>query len=434
MTNTNFWRTAYQLFKPEEPLATPEDLESFYVQRDNSPVDKLVSLLEMEDDPAKFLLAGHRGGGKTTELRRLEQKLADKYRVIWIDTQTSLDRYNIGYAEVVVLIGLQIAHQGIQSNWLLKKSKLLDALLDSLKSIVYEDKGSQTEGLGMPEFIEKAGIILKRGLTREVTKTLNVRPLLSEIITRVNNIIEAAEKEQPQKLLIIVDGLDRHDQVTALEMFSSPLLIELNCHIIYSIPISLRYSPSFRQPMETFQKCLDLNNPPVFESDENLCPTSNPNYQGREILINVINKRLTSLGDSYKGLFNPDALELICEKSGGVMRDLVRLARTACEIGLRNKLIYVNLETAQEAVREVRREYNLSDYHYPELDSIHRTGKLTTQTHSLPNKGEFIICDELLQNKLVLGYYNQMQDSWFDINPILIEDLKRWQAANHQNV
>lgn len=428
MTSTSFWRTAYQLFKPEEPLATPEDLKNFYVQRDNSPVDKLVSLLEMEDDPAKFLLAGHRGGGKTTELRRLEQKLAGKLTVIWIDTQAALDRYNIGYAEVVVLIGLKIAHQALQSNWLFNKDKLLIALQESLQTVVYQDRGSNTEGLGMPKFLEEAGLILKRGLTREVTKTLNVRPLLSEIITRVKNIIEAAETETKQRLLIVVDGLDRHDQVTALEMFSSPLLTELNCHIIYSIPISLRYSPSFRQPMESFQKCLDLNNPLVFESDDNLCPTSNPNRNGRDILINVINKRLDSLGDSHKGLFNPDALELICEKSGGVMRDLVRLARTACEIGLRSKSNLIDLETAREAVREVRREYNLSDYHYPELDIIHRTGKLTTKAHSLPGKGEFIICDELLQNKLVLGYYNSSQESWFDINPILIEDLKRWQA------
>ena len=86
--------------------------------------------------------------------------------------------------------------------------------------------------------------------------------------------------------------------------------------------------------MESFQKCLDLNNPPVFECDDNLCPTNNPNKDGREILIDIITKRLVSLGNSHKGLFNPDALELICEKSGGVMRDLVRLARTTCEIGL----------------------------------------------------------------------------------------------------
>jgi hypothetical protein len=90
----------------------------------------------------------------------------------------------------------------------------------------------------------------------------------------------------------------------------------------------------------------------------------------------------------------------------------------------------VDLDAAQEAVQEVRREYNLSDYHYPELDSVHRTGCLTTKIHSLPSKGEFVICDELLQNKFVLGYYDNRRNSWFDVNPILIEDLERWQAAN----
>ncbi len=112
------------------------------------------------------------------------------------------------------------------------------------------------------------------------------------------------------------------------------------------------------------------------------------------------------------------------------MRDLVRLARTACVVALRRKLIYVDLDAAQEAVQEVRREYNLSDYHYPELDSVHRTGCLTTRIHSLPSKGEFVICDELLQNKFVLGYYDHRYNSWFDVNPILIEDLERWQAVN----
>ena len=431
MSNTNFWKPAYQRFKPEEPLATSEELQNFYVPRDNSPVDQLVSLLEMEDDPVKFLLAGHRGGGKTTELRRLEQKLANTHTVIWIDTQTALDRYNIGYAEVVVLIGLQIAQQAIKSNWLFKKDKLLTRLQDALKTVVYQDKGTQTEGLGMPEFIEKAGLILKRGLTREITKTVNVRPKLTEIIDSVNEIILTAEKENQQKLFIIVDGLDRHDLVTALDMFSSSLLTELSCHIIYAIPIALRYSPNFRQPMESFQKCLDLNNPPVFECDNNLCPTNNPDHIGRQTLVNIINKRLDSLGYDYQGLFTPDALELICEKSGGVIRDLVRLARTACEIGLRKRLNLVDLDTAKSAVQEVRREYNLDDYQYPEIHSVHITGKLTSKTHSLPQKGEFIICDELLQNKLVLGYYNSRQKSWFDINPILIEDLQRWQEANN---
>ncbi|MBD1933295.1 MULTISPECIES: P-loop NTPase fold protein [Cyanophyceae] len=431
MSDTKFWKPVYQLFKPEEPLTQAEDLRDFYVQRANSPVEDLINALEMEDDPAKFLLAGHRGSGKSTELRLLQDKLKESYTVIWIDTETALERYNIGYAEVVVLIGQEICRQAIQPGWWSKKDeRLLKALEDSLKLVIYSDKKDEVDGLELPEVLKKMGMTLKQGITREMTKSLNIRPVLSEVITKVNDIIKAAEKDRKQKLLVLVDGLDRHDEKTALEMFSSPLLAELDCHIIYAIPISLRYSPSFRQPMQSFQKCLDLTNPSVFECDQNLCPTANPNRVGRDILIKVINKRLARLDASHKGIFNTDALELICEKSGGVIRDLVRLARTACGVALRKNLLYVDLDTAKEAVQEDRKEYNLSDYHFPELDTVHLTGRLTTNTHSLPSKGQFVICDELLQNKFVLGYYDTSRKSWFDINPILSEDLERWQALN----
>jgi hypothetical protein len=428
---TSFWKPVYQLFKPEEPLIRAEELKDFYVKRTNSPFENLMILLETENTPAKFLLAGHRGSGKTTELRRLEQELANSYTLIWIDTETALDRYNIGYAEIVVLIGHEICCKAIHPKWWSKQdSNLLKNLEDSLKTVIYPDKKNEVDDLELSEALMKMAITLKGGLTREVTRNLNIRPSLSKIIANVNAIIQAVEKDRNQKLLVIVDGLERHDQATALEMFSSSLLTEIQCHIIYSIPIALRYSPAFRQPMENFQKCMDLMNLPVFECDQNLYPTKKPNHLGREIIRSIIKKRLASLGDSYKELFNPDALELICEKSGGMMRDLVRLARTACEVALRKKMLNVDLEVAKETVQQIRKEYVLSDYHYPELDIVHRTGRLTTKTHSLPGKGEFVISEELLQNKFVLSYYDNQNNLWFDVNPILLEDLERWQAAN----
>ena len=70
MSNTSFWKQAYQLFKPEEPLTKAEDLRDFYVPRANSPVEDLTTFLEMEEDPAKFLLAGHRGGSSVAKHKR----------------------------------------------------------------------------------------------------------------------------------------------------------------------------------------------------------------------------------------------------------------------------------------------------------------------------------------------------------------------------
>ncbi|NET59261.1 MAG: hypothetical protein F6K47_24910 [Symploca sp. SIO2E6] len=430
MTNAKFWKPVYQLFKPEEALSKPEELRDFYVQRPDSPVENLINFLEMEDEPTKFLLAGHLGGGKTTELRRVEQQLAADYTVIWIDTLTALDRYNISYAEVLVLIALEICSQAIKPGWWSNRDEqLFQALEETLLTIVYQEKDQVSGNVGLPDIFKQAGLVLKRGFTKEMTRSINIRPKLSEMIARANDIIQAAEQDTKQKLVVIVDGLDRHDQETALEMFASPLLTELECHIIYTIPISLRYSPDFRQPMQSFQKCLDLANISVFKPDENTCPTTIPDQNGRKLLTEVISKRLARINEA--DIFTPDAVDLLCQKSGGVMRDLIRLARTSCEVAIKKQREYVDQATAEDAVKEERRAYTVRDYHFPELSKVHQTGRLTTNTYSLPNKGNFVICDELLQNKFVLGYDDENLNTWFDVNPILIEDLQRWEAMRN---
>lgn len=426
MSDISFWKPVYRLFKPDEPLMQ-QDLQDFYVRREDSPVENLVNLLALEDEAAKFLLAGHRGGGKTTELRRLEQACIADYTVVWVDTDTALDKFNIGYAEVVVLIGITIVERLREIGWRLPR-QLEQDLLDSLAKVIYQDWVTGAGQLELPKLFTELGMLLRVGFKQEITRTREVRPNLSEIVNRVNAIINAAETDRP-KLLVIVDGLDRKDFDIALTMFSSSLLTDLTCHIVYAIPISLRYSPAFRQPMEGFGRCLDLANIPVFKCDAQTRPTTEPDRVGRHILTTVIEKRLQTLGEPYQNLFAPEALNLLCEKSGGVMRDLVRLAKTACEVALRKKAKQVDMATAQEAIREVRRTYAIEDYHFPELEAVHATGALTSKTYDSPREGKIVICDKLLHYKLVLGYEDPNQGRWFDVNPIVIEDLQRWQAA-----
>lgn len=428
MSDIKFWKPVYQLFKPDEPLSKSEDLRDFYVARDGNPVRSLVSSLELSDVPEKFLLAGHRGGGKTTELLKLKQRFEADYTVIWVDADTALNRYNVGYAEVIVLVGLKIFETVTQTGWKLPK-KLQDDLLSSLQMVIYEDKGTASGKIELPKFFQDAGVALGVGLQKNSTKTLNIRPELTEIISKVNAIIQAAEAEKRQKLLVIVDGLDRRDHGTAKEMFCSPLLTELSCHIIYSIPIAFRYSTEGRGALEIFDKCLDLANPPVFTCNEQCCPTTKPDRVGRHVLQSVIQKRLAKLGDPYQELFQSEALALLCEKSGGVLRELIRLARTTCEIALEKQALSIDLKIAEAAVRDVRKDYSIRDYHYPVLQRVHQTGQQPGAIYDTPT-GKVVIFDELLQYKLVLGYEDPQLGRWFDVNPILIEDLERWQAAN----
>lgn len=429
MSSIGFWKPIYQLYQPEKPLVTPEDLNNFYVQRENSPVERLRTLICLKDEPAKFLLAGHKGSGKTTELHRLEQKLNHDYTVIWIDAEFALNKFNAGYAEVVILIGLEIHRQAKKSGWKLD-NKLYKNLEDSLKTVVKVESQTEEAGFKSPNVIEELGLLLKRGFDRQKTGTLNVLPVLNDIIKRVNEIIKAAEAKRMERLLVIVDGLDKHEPSTTLDMFCrSRLLAEPECHIIYSIPLALRYSTEFSQAKECFDECFTLNNLPVFECDENFCPSTTPHPYGREAIKKIVTKRLDILDWGYKNktIFESEALEEIAEKSGGVTRDLMRLARTSCEVALNKQQNLIDLAAAKEAVTEERKIYNLKDYQFQELLTVRKTGKLTTKTHSLPNKGEFIICDELLQNKLVLGYEHESGNVWFDVNPILMDDLKRWE-------
>jgi hypothetical protein len=427
VSDIKFWKPVYQLFKPDEPLIKDE-LRDFYVRREDSPVDGLVNLLAMDDTAAKFLLAGHRGGGKTTELRRLEQRCAADYTVVWVDTDAALDKFNIGHAEVTVLIGMQIVQQLALVGWHLPK-RLEQELRESLAKITYQDKQSGSGQLELPKVFQDLGLLLRVGFQKETTRTLEVKPVLGEIVDKVNAIITAAERYKP-KLLVIVDGLDRKEYAIALEMFSSSLLTDLQCHIVYAIPIALRYSASFKQPMESFTDRLDLDNISVFKCDERARPTDNPDKVGRHILAEVIQKRLATLGNPYTTVFEPQALDLLCEKSGGVMRDLVRLARKACEVALSQKVQRIMLDIALEAVQQEHKTYTIEDYHFPELATVHRTGQLTNNTFDSPKQGKLVICNELLHYKLILGYQDPKQGRWFDVNPILLTDLARWQNAN----
>jgi hypothetical protein len=265
----------------------------------------------------------------------------------------------------------------------------------------------------------RVGFQKETGLQKETGRTLG------EVIDRINDVIAVVEEDKP-KLLVIVDGLDRKEFSIALNIFSSLLLTDLNCHIVYTIPIALRYSSLFKQSMEHFTDRLDLDNIAVFKCDKAVRPTSDADRLGRHILASVIQKRLLLLGKSYENLFEPQALNLLCEKSGGVMRDLVRLARKACELALVQKVEKITYDIALEAIEHERRTYTIEDYHYPELAIVRQTGKLTNNTFDSLKRGKVVICNELLHYKLILGYQDPKRGRWFDVNPVLWADVERW--------
>jgi energy-coupling factor transporter ATP-binding protein EcfA2 len=71
-------KEAYRALDPAHPL----DPDSpFYVPRPDNPVSRIIAEFQMTDTPRQYLLTGHRGTGKTTELNRIAEALSPHYAV-----------------------------------------------------------------------------------------------------------------------------------------------------------------------------------------------------------------------------------------------------------------------------------------------------------------------------------------------------------------
>lgn len=71
-------KEAYRALDPAHPLGPAA---AAYVARPDNPVSRIITELQLTDTPRQYLLTGHRGTGKTTELSRVSQALADDYQV-----------------------------------------------------------------------------------------------------------------------------------------------------------------------------------------------------------------------------------------------------------------------------------------------------------------------------------------------------------------
>ena len=102
--------------------------------------------------------------------------------MVWVDTGAALDKFNIGHAEVTVLIGMQIVQKLATIGWQLPK-KLETELRKSLAKVTYQDKEAASGELELPKVFQNLGMLLRVGFQKETTRTLEVKPVLGGYLT-----------------------------------------------------------------------------------------------------------------------------------------------------------------------------------------------------------------------------------------------------------
>jgi hypothetical protein len=125
--------------------------------------------------------------------------------------------------------------------------------------------------------------------------------------------------------------------------------------------------------------------------------------------MNIISARLED-----NSIIQDDAKRLIAQKSGGNLRQLIKIVKESALKAYRKSEI-ISLYDVENAIRDIKKDYSSASMEIKQfLDYI--------KEHKLPQNFEAESIKKLkiaTNESLIFAYYNG--DIWYDLNPIITE-------------
>jgi hypothetical protein len=181
-------------------------------------IAQLTNAVRWSDAPLHVLFAGHRGGGKSTELLRLKYALEhppkgeDRYFVVYFEADSEdVDVNDVDYPDVLLAVIRQVGRalrervqEELQPTWL---SRFIDDLQRFLGTEVEFQK------LELDAKIAKFTAAIKSSPDVRVEIRKALEPNVSNLLEAGNNLLDEASIRLKARgfrdLVLIVDNLDR---------------------------------------------------------------------------------------------------------------------------------------------------------------------------------------------------------------------------------
>lgn len=440
MTIATTLKDAYNAVDPTQPLP-PHDPR--YVDltpvRGTDVVDSLFTNLTWSQRFLSQLITGHRGCGKSTELLRLRARLEEAgYVVLYFEADDDLDLNDLEYTDLLLTMARHVVSDLHPYGISLRPELLADIEAWFSETLYTKEQHREIErelssearlGLGLPEGLPLLAYLMARttgqiktgrAVKSEIRRKLD--PQVTQLIGNLNLLLKEAQvklrQQQKLGLVFLVDNLDRliyrdlgdrRTTHTALYVEHGEQLCALDCHTIYTVPISLMYSNYATVVRSIFPRHHVL---PMIKWHHR---DNTPSVKGMNYLRELLAARL-----DLEQLCTPEAVEYLCRASGGHPRDLMILTRQACEYAPRDVWPRpITLAVAQRAEADLVADYSrmIPEEHYPLLARVHLTKEVRSdEAHEL-----------MLYNLTVLEYINGMPP-WHDVHPAVLR-LPKFQAA-----
>ncbi len=390
------------------------------------------------NEPTCTLFTGHIGCGKSTELLRLQAELEKSdFQVVYFESSEDLEMTDVDIADVLLAIARRVS-QSLDKITLEETSKFNDLLQGAWKVLNSEVTGAKVKlgGVDVGVSGDKEKLSLAFGIGEITTKmksdpTLRTKlnqylaPQKTTLLEAINReLLEPAiaklKQQGKQGLVVIVDNLDRIDnrvkawgrpQQEYLFVDQGEFLTKLNCHLIYTMPLSLKFSNDYGMLTQRFPE-----DPKVLPMVPLQWPDGSVHEQGMALMKQMVlarafpdlqpDDRLSKITEVFD---NPATLDRLCKLSGGHVRDLLRLLNSWI---MEEMALPLSRDTLDQVIRARRNEMimPISDEEWQLLRHVKQNKKVSD------DQGY----QKLIRSRFVFEYRDS-GESWFDVNPILQE-------------
>ncbi len=421
-----------QFFQATDPSRTlaidkPED-KKVYIDFSSVRGGDIIKRLKQKitvlkpNQPTCALFTGHIGCGKSTELLRLKKELEEAgFHVVYFESSEDLEMSDVDIADVLLSIARRII-QSLEEKEIPVEARGFKLLLEGVfKQILNSEIKSFSISLGIAHITAKAR---SDSLLREKLNQF-LGPQKSDLLNAINReLIEPAIiklKEQGEKgLVVIVDNLDRIDsrnklwgrpQQEYLFVDQGEFLTRLNCHMIYTMPLALKFSNEYGNLTQRF-----IEDPKVLPMVPVRLQNGSIYEEGMTLLRQMIlarafpdlteQERLNRITEIFDSL---ESLDRLCQVSGGHVRDLLRLLNEWIQEEMELPL---SRQTLEIVICNCRNDTILpiSDEEWKLLRQVRESKRVSD------DEGY----QKLIRSRFVFEYRNS-GEFWFDINPILAE-------------
>ncbi|MEL0589576.1 MAG: ATP-binding protein [Planktothrix rubescens PR222] len=421
-------------------MANPED-RKYYIDFSSvrgsdiiRELSRTITLLS-HDEPTCQLFSGHIGCGKSTELFRLKDLLEHQgYHVVYFESSQNLDMADVDISDVLLMIARQV-------------SESLEADQIRLKPGYFSNLFTEISELMQTPIQLSAEAELSVGIARITAKTKDspklrsqlrqyLEPRTSSILDAINDEIlgranTALQAKGKKGIVVIVDNLDRIDnspkpwgrtQPEYLFVDRGEQLKRLNCHVVFTIPLTLMFSNDYDRLSSRFGvKPKVLPMVPVCLRDGTENPSGMLKLQQMVLARAFPDLPPEDRFQLISTLFDsPETLDRLCLISGGHIRRLLMLMYSC----LQQEDPPFTRACLDQVIQEYRDDLlgAISQEEWELLLRVVKTQKVTGEDE----------CQTLLRSMFVFEYRDQ-DGRWFGINPALTQSSQYKLLVNSLN-